>query len=113
MASPSHVCAQPSGVFAACTDLQGRVLLMHVPTFSVVRVFKGYRDAQVHACNVRLARNSCPSILLQIGWTHGCLLDPHCVNGGAEASALYLSIYAPRKCTLEVKIRTEIVIDMN
>jgi hypothetical protein len=40
------VVVDPLGLTAACTDTLGRVLLIDVATFTVVRVWKGYRHAQ-------------------------------------------------------------------
>lgn len=36
----------PTGKLAACTDNKGRVLLLDVHALTLVRTWKGYRDAQ-------------------------------------------------------------------
>lgn len=70
----------PANNLAATTDSFGRVILIDVAKGIAIRVFKGYRDAQ-------------------IGWI--------CVDDEGEEKinkryALYLIIYAPRRGLVEV-----------
>ena len=67
---------------AATTDSFARVILIDVLKGTVIRVFKGYRDAQ-------------------IGW---CCVEDESEEKTNKRYALYLIIYAPKRGLLEVKL---------
>jgi len=69
----------PAGSYLASTDQLGRVLLLDGPTFCVVHMWKGYRDA---AC----------------GWVD----LPAAGAGQGGLRKLHLVIHAPRKAVVEI-----------
>eukprot|EP00698_Gefionella_okellyi_P013395 TRINITY_DN3663_c0_g2_i2.p1 TRINITY_DN3663_c0_g2~~TRINITY_DN3663_c0_g2_i2.p1 ORF type:complete len:1182 (+),score=188.42 TRINITY_DN3663_c0_g2_i2:74-3619(+) len=74
----------PTGKYAATTDTFGRVMLINVEMFCILRMWKGYRDAQV--CFVQnVASHTHPG---------GRASTPH--------FATLIAIYAPRRGLLEV-----------
>ncbi len=72
----------PANNLAAVTDSFARVILIDVLKGIAVRIFKGYRDAQ-------------------IGWI---CVDDETEDKNNKRYALYLIIYAPRRGLLEVRI---------
>ena len=71
----------PANNLAACTDSFGRVILIDVLKGIALRIFKGYRDAQ-------------------IGWI---CVDDESEDKNKKRYALYLIIYAPRRGLLEAR----------
>jgi len=76
--SATSLMPSPSGGLLVATDNLGRILLLDAPTFTALRIWKGYRDA---AC----------------GWTD---LPPS--EGGGGSGALCLVLHAPRKSVVEL-----------
>ena len=68
----------PTGRYCACTDTFNRVLLLDTVDNVIVRMWKGYRDAQC-------------------AWVQQEGLDPN-----KERFSMFLAIYAPRRGILEV-----------
>lgn len=68
----------PSGNMAAATDSYGRVTVVCLKTLRPIRMWKGYRDAQV-------------------AW----------IKAGDEVAALHLAIFAPRRGLLELWVASE------
>ena len=81
----------PANNLAATTDSLGRVILIDVQKGIAVRIFKGYRDAQ-------------------IGWI---CVDDESEEKNNKRYALYLIIYAPRRGLLEVSNITKYQIKIN
>ena len=87
-----RVWLDPTGTVAALADSHGRVLLLDVASFTLVRVWKGYRNAQ------------CAFLEAYDG---GHSPDrPAAATGGPASTVhrrtLFLTIYAPRRGLLEV-----------
>ena len=77
-----QICLSPNSHYAAITDSFGRVVLFDVGTGVSIRMWKGYRDAQV-------------------GWVQ-VKEDVHTENNEMSRVAQFLLIYAPRRGILEV-----------
>ena len=76
----SQALIDPTGRLVATTDGYGRVLLLSADTLQVLRVWKGYRDAQ-------------------IGWI---LTQDAYSSIGSVGMGLYLAIFSPARAQVEV-----------
>lgn len=77
----------PSGTLAAITDSLGRILLLDTQALVVVRLFKGYRDANCLFMEMRVDKDSATTSYHEHGKSDYCLC---------------LAIHAPRKGIIEV-----------
>eukprot|EP00053_Salpingoeca_punica_P016304 m.153284 g.153284 ORF g.153284 m.153284 type:complete len:1506 (-) comp16937_c3_seq1:961-5478(-) len=97
------VSVDPTGQMAVVCDGFGRVLLMEVSTCTVVRIWKGYRDAQcgwVHS----VAEDDEPDTPLSplAGGRVSSEPTPQHHRSPAGRSSVFLVIFAPRRGLLEV-----------
>lgn len=81
------VCLSPCNTLAGVTDDFGRVTLLDLVRGIAIRMWKGYRDAQLG--------------WMQIAEERG-MRDPHASAPTPRRHALFLVIYAPRRGILEV-----------
>ncbi|KAL7987378.1 hypothetical protein Chor_006297 [Crotalus horridus] len=89
-----RICLSPCNSLAAITDDFGRVLLLDVARGLSVRMWKGYRDAQVGWIQIAEDLHERESIKIDF--------SPTSTPQGPSRVAQFLVIYAPRRGILEV-----------
>jgi hypothetical protein len=99
----TRVSVDPTGRLSACADGFGRILLIDTKTQQVLRMFKGYRDAQVgwlHApeYGAEGGQHDPHGRTVPIGPLEQLPLQPM----GGTSYGLYLVLYSPRRGMVEV-----------
>uniref|UniRef100_A0A8C7E4X7 RAB3 GTPase activating non-catalytic protein subunit 2 n=1 Tax=Naja naja TaxID=35670 RepID=A0A8C7E4X7_NAJNA len=89
-----RICLSPCNSLAAITDDFGRILLLDVARGLSVRMWKGYRDAQVGWIQIAEDLHERESIKIDF--------SPASTAQGPSRVAQFLVIYAPRRGILEV-----------
>uniref|UniRef100_A0A8C5RDN0 RAB3 GTPase activating non-catalytic protein subunit 2 n=1 Tax=Laticauda laticaudata TaxID=8630 RepID=A0A8C5RDN0_LATLA len=89
-----RICLSPCNTLAAITDDFGRILLLDVARGLSVRMWKGYRDAQVGWIQIAEDLHERESIKIDF--------SPASTPQGPSRVAQFLVIYAPRRGILEV-----------